>query len=599
MTDQQTIADAIGRDLAAPMLIERLAADAETLEIPVSFASDRIIDDPWLGPVRLSMEPGAADLTAAMERGIPVRLMHERGLPPARIHAVAIADGKMRGTMRFSRTERGQALYQDAADGILTDLSVGAELLAIREEPDHLVATRWRPREVSIVDEGADQSVGINRAARPIPPAAPAAQPPEVTTMAHAETVAPEPTSPALAPNTLAREAANIAELGRYVHSRYPDLGAERMADDFIQFGRSFDDFKAAIWPKVAERKAKEPAVAQPSEIGLTKHEAREFSIVRACNAYLTRNWKGAEFELEASRAVADRMGREAKGFFVPLEVQRTMSAGNLAAGGALVGTDHRADLFIDSLRAMAVAFQAGAQSLPGLVGNVSIPKLTGNASWYWITEGADGTASDAATGAVTLMPRTLAGATAMTRRLLQQSSPAVEQLVRNDLIRGAALALDLAIFEGTGAAGQPLGIVNVSGVNTQAVSTDGSPTWAEIVGFESAVATDNALDGSLAYVMTPAVRGTLKTTSKDTGSGIFIMGDNGTVNGYRALASTQLATHRVVFGNYSDVLVGFWGVLDIKPDEATNAASGGLVLRAFQDVDVAVRHAESFCYAT
>ncbi|CAN8142206.1 hypothetical protein THIOSC15_3450010 [uncultured Thiomicrorhabdus sp.] len=66
--------------------------------------------------------------------------------------------------------------------------------------------------------------------------------------------------------------------------------------------------------------------------------------------------------------------------------------------------------------------------------------------------------------------------------------------------------------------------------------------------------------------------------------------------NGYSVYASTQVPVGKMVFGNFSDVMIGMWGVLDLTVDTATKAASGGLVLRAFQDVDVAIRHPESFC---
>lgn len=589
---------------AIPLTIDRLAGNAEALELPVSFASERIIDDPWSGPLRLSLDPTHVDLRQAAERGIPVRVMHERGLPPARVVDVRIEGDKLRGTMRFSQSVRGRELYRDAADGILTDTSVGAVIYEVREEPDHLVATRWRPREVSLVDEGADQSVGLNRAApHLIPtsiPAAPAAKPQEDLPMPaeNLEQIAETQRSAAATASERPREEINIRELAAYAHKRAPELGVDRMADDAIAFGRPFEEFRAQVWQLLSARQAQQPAAATPAELGLTPQETREFSIVRAARAYLARDWKGAGFELECSRAVAERLGREAKGFFVPLEVQRTMTAGNAAAGGYLVGTEHRADMFIEALRASAIAFRAGVRTLPGLVGNVSIPKQTSNATFAWIAEGADVALTDLALGAVTLTPRTISGGVPMTRKLLQQSSPAVEMLVREDLIRGAAMAIDDAVFEGSGSAGQPLGIANHGDINTVAVSTDGTPTWAEVVGFESAVAADDALGGSLAYVTTPTVRGNMKVTSKDTGSGLFVASGN-EANGYPVLTSTRLTANALLFGDWSQIIVGFWGVLDVKPDEATLAASGGLILRAFQDCDVAIRHAQAFAIGT
>ena len=165
-------------------------------------------------------------------------------------------------------------------------------------------------------------------------------------------------------------------------------------------------------------------------------------------------------------------------------------------------------------------------------------------------------------------------------------------------MARGAALAIDIAGLAGTGASNQPTGIVNTAGVNTQSIAASagtGYPTWAELVGFETAVADDEALMGAMRYITTSAIRGGLKVTAKDAGSGLFLL-DGGEANGYPVSVSNQLAAKQIVFGNFSDVLIGMWGVLDLVPDTATKAAAGGLVLRAFQDVDVALRHPESFC---
>ena len=54
--------------LAIPLELERAAANGESLEIPCSFASDAIIDDPFLGPVQLSMDASAVDLSEASAR---------------------------------------------------------------------------------------------------------------------------------------------------------------------------------------------------------------------------------------------------------------------------------------------------------------------------------------------------------------------------------------------------------------------------------------------------------------------------------------------------------------------------------------------------
>ena len=260
-----------------------------------------------------------------------------------------------------------------------------------------------------------------------------------------------------------------------------------------------------------------------------------------------------------------------------------------------LVPTEHLAANFIDVLRARTIVLRAGAQTLPGLTGNVDIPAFTTPSAFGWLAKDADSADTEPGTGTVSLTPKTVSGSVPITRRLLKQSAPSIELLIRNDLTAGAAVAIDAGAIQGSGASGQPTGIVNVTGVNTETITTAGQPVWADLVGFEIALATDNALSGSLRYILTPAVAGHCKTTAKDAGSGLFLM-EGGQINGYVAEMTTQVPANGIIFGDFSQLLVGFWGVLDINVDVATKAASGGIVLRAFQDIDVAVRHAVSFC---
>ncbi|MDZ7804328.1 phage major capsid protein [Thiohalophilus sp.] len=158
-----------------------------------------------------------------------------------------------------------------------------------------------------------------------------------------------------------------------------------------------------------------------------------------------------------------------------------------------------------------------GATVLDGLVGNVSrCRRKPATPQFYRLGDDDDVIRFRySARLRVALSPKTVAGSVPMSRRLLKQSSPSIEAMIQADLQRGAGLAIDLAALEGTGVSNQPQGIANVTGVNTQTVATPGQPTWNELVGFDTAVADDEALDGSLAYVTTSGVRGKLKTTAE------------------------------------------------------------------------------------
>lgn len=339
-------------------------------------------------------------------------------------------------------------------------------------------------------------------------------------------------------------------------------------------------------------------------EIGMNEQETRQYSLLNAIRAAASNDWRGAELEREASEAVAKRLGLTPKGFFVPYEVQtrnraqrerRDLNVGTPTAGGNLVATDLLSQSFIDLLRNRMVVQQAGATVLTGLVGNIAIPKQTGGGTAYWVAEGADVTESQQTIGQVPLTPRTLGAYTDYTRNLLLQSSIDVEAFVRGDLAAVLQLEIDRAALHGTGAANQPTGIANTAGIGAPGTA---AASEALVVDLETAVAVDNADVGRLAYMTNATVRGALKKADigTDTGSRVWdARAGNTPVNGYPAWVTNQVETNKIFFGNWADLIIGFWSGLDIMVNPYTLSTSGSVRVVALQDVDVAVRHAESF----
>ena len=167
--------------------------------------------------------------------------------------------------------------------------------------------------------------------------------------------------------------------------------------------------------------------------------------------------------------------------------------------------------------------------------------------------------------------------------------------MIRDDLATAIALAIDLAGLEGSGSSGQPTGILNTSGINSVANFAAANPTFAEVVTLETALAEDNALMGNLAYILPAAMYGALKTTEKASGTAQFVVEPGGTINGHRAIVSNQGTAGNLYFGNFSDLLVGFFGGLDLVVDPYTASTTGTVRVVALQSMDVAVRHAVSF----
>jgi HK97 family phage major capsid protein len=395
-------------------------------------------------------------------------------------------------------------------------------------------------------------------------------------------------------------------------------------ADEETKFGdlkTKIADFdkKIARAQTLAEAERSAPAIVH-GRIGDGQFEerARDFSVVKAIRASLPRDIGGGDvdagFEREISQEVARRSERKFQGIAIPDQVfvqeRRTLLAGSTAAD--LVPNVHRADLFIDRLRASLITGRLGATVLDGLVGTVDIPRQTGSSTAQWVDEDGSLTETDAAFDDVTLSPKTVGAMTSYSRRTLLNSSPSIEQIVRNDLAAVIAGAIDSKAMVGTGESNTPKGIVHVDGTHEVTFTTD--PTWAEILDFIASIDTANVTDGGRGWAMAALAVKKLRSTTRvaDDGSAGFIMDSPNALAGYPAAVTSALPgalsnggsppapiPATMIYGDWSNLLIGYWSGIDllVNPYETTAYAKGRVLVRAMRDVDVQVRHPEAFAW--
>lgn len=589
-----------GSRVTRALTFDRAAINEESRTVELAFASETPYERYW-GVEILDLSAPSVRL-GRLTAGGPLLMDHDSRDHVGVIESVQIgADRVGRAVVRFGKSARAEEVFQDVKDGIRQNVSVGymihkAVLVEQNEEQDTFRVTDWEPFEVSLVSVPADASVGIGRSADAESPIEfIPLQEKQIMSDINVEEVRAE------AVKSEQKRTQEIIAMGE----QFKAYGADGVAAECLRNGKSVEETRAAIMTKIGTR-------ALPSaDIGMTQEEARSFSFVRAINALANpgdrRAQEAAKFEREASDAFATKMGRAAQGFYVPVEVQkRDLLVGTAAAGGNTVATQLLAANFIDLLRNKMALTGLGAQFLTGLVGQIAIPRQTSGATAYWVAENGAPTESQQAFDQVTMTPKTVGAFTDVSRKLLLQSSMDVEGFVRNDLATVLALAIDLAGVNGSGASNQPTGILNTAGIGSVAGGTNGLiPTWANIVDLESAVAVANADVNALGYLTNAKVRGKLKQVSKVSGQNGFIWED-GMCNGYNTGVSNQVPSNltkgtasgicsAILFGNFADLIIGQWGGLDLMVDPYTGSTAGTVRVVALQDVDVAVRHAESF----
>lgn len=350
---------------------------------------------------------------------------------------------------------------------------------------------------------------------------------------------------------------------------------------------------------------------------GVTSDEVQRYDLQNVIRYLIDprAHAKAASLEVGISSRAreTDPNMRHDGGVFVPFDVlARDLTVGVLGAGGNLVATDVRRDRMIPMLRPYSAAIAAGAQVISGLSGNIAIPRLTGGASIQWVAENTAPTEGTPSWDQVAMTPKTAAGFVDIGRRLLLQTGGDVSRLIATDLMAGVGTAIDQAAIAGTGSGNQPRGILNTSGIGSVAGGANGAaPSYDNVVDLEAAVAAQNATLECPGFVTNSKVRAKLEKTQMFGGTnGIPVWQsdvEGDVLKGRRAYVTNNVPSNltkgtssgvcsALVYGNWSDLIVGMWGEgVTIMADPYTNSTTGGLRLVVLVDCDVAVRYATSF----
>jgi len=322
--------------------------------------------------------------------------------------------------------------------------------------------------------------------------------------------------------------------------------------------------------------------------------------------------------EVEIGRELARQHPGKPSGILVPWEIlqKRDLVAGTATAGGHTIATNLLGNRFIDLLRPTSIVANLGATQLTGLVGNVSVPRNTAGASAYWVAENGAPTESQQAFDQVSMTPKTLGAFVDISRKMLLQSSLDISSFVTADLRATLGQELDRVVLNGSGSGNEPTGLLQNSAIASIALGTNGAAiNWANVVELETQVSNSNADGESCAYVGTKQLRGKLQQTQRVAVTGADMIWQaaekpqlpgEGVVNGYRAVATTLMPSNltkgsgtnlsSLIFGNWSDLLIGQWGSgIDLMVDPYAFSSTGAVRIIALTDVDFAVRHLESF----
>ena len=407
--------------------------------------------------------------------------------------------------------------------------------------------------------------------------------------------------------------------MGRKIHEIRKDLST--VIENFRKLGDDKKDEAQSLLTKIDEytRELNDAIVIDAADKALAanhvtdaeRREINRFSYTKYMREAVNRGeFSGFEKEMaeEATREAA-HVGIQLKGVGIPhvvLTNKRAASGQNVsvaADGGNLVQEESL--VYIEALRAKLILNELGVTFLAGLQGNLPLVK-GGQFSAQWLAEnGKMTTGEKVAFEKYVLSPKRVALTGAYSKQLFLQGSIDIDNYIVTELTTAHAKALNEAMINGSGASGQPKGILNLIGIGSVVGGDNGAALdWKKIVDLETAVAVENADLGSLAYLTNTKVRGAMKTTEKSAGTARYLM-EGGEVNGYKNVVTNLVPSNitkgtgenlsAMIFGNFADIVMAQWGGLDILVDPYTLADTGDIKIVANAFHDIGCKHEKSF----
>lgn len=258
--------------------------------------------------------------------------------------------------------------------------------------------------------------------------------------------------------------------------------------------------------------------------------------------------------------------------------------AASLVTENRLVGE------FVDMLRAATVFDQlTGFRNVPF---NSKIPsQLTGGTA-AWVGEGAAKPLTNPTYSEVEIKEHKLAAITVYTQELMRRSDPAVDVLVRDDLIEASKTLIDNTFLDAVAAStARPAGVLN-GVVATPNTGTTAAAYEADLLALINSFVTANlSLDGS--YFLMSETRAAQISLLRDALGNSYFTGM--ALRGTRTLMgipviTSQAVGNKIILVKTSEILLAQDGGVDVSYSDQATLVDGGTTHHLWQENKFAVR---------
>lgn len=302
-----------------------------------------------------------------------------------------------------------------------------------------------------------------------------------------------------------------------------------------------------------------------------------------------------AEYSAMAAGAAMQR-GRAARGgsVFVPAAALRAASEGNTKATLTAV-TDEKllTESYVEMLLPQSVLGRLGVTVLSGLNSPIAVPKMTASSvdAFGFVDENGSAPESKATFENVKMAPKTFAGGNPISRQSLK-TVPNIATLITDHINKAVRIKLEQLILSDKDNTRGPKGLVKQL-VDGGRVAKKAAFSYKDFLK-EIAALTDAGVPAqAIKFAMSGATAAELESTLKDNGVSGYII-ENGKLAGYDVVTSGVIPADHIVLGDFSGIMIGEWGGLELDMDDTTYRAQSAIVPRIWVDLDFTVVQPEA-----
>lgn len=537
-----------------------------------------------------------------------------------------------RAKVQFSQHgQLAQEVSAKVAEGTITKISFGYDLVEYEVQGENLLVTKWAPYEISFVTVPADDSVGLGRSlninvtnkqinskenkmakrAKRIDEMS--AEELEDMTIADIEELSDEDRAKReeMLEEIAEAQAAGEAEITATAAEDLANAGTESQEETELtaeereeeieeieeiaeryRIGRgevrkaiannmTARQFKRSIKPS----QTKAPAVIRTMQKDTQKNLETRFNLDTAFRSLLDgKNLRGAEAEYHQEMArKAMKRGAVARGIHIPVAALRAAPGGNVSASlDPIKQSVTRYDSFVELLLGPSVVDKLGVNVLSGLETPIAIPGMTesGTDSFGFVAENGESPEGKSEFKDAVLTPHTFTGGNPLSRQALM-TMPNISGYIADHIVKFSRAKLEGLMFGSiAGGANAPESVI------AQLTAVQSGMSYKEFLKFAAGLIDEGVDPSVFKYVMNGSMEADLMSTLRDSNVHDYIINDDRKLGGYDVVSTGRIAADKVLAGDFSGLTIAEWSGLSLDIDDTTYRSRGAIVPRVWCDLD-------------